>query len=96
MSLFFNTLSRFVITFLPTSKHVLILWLQLPSTVILESKKIKSVTATASTFSLPIRHEVMGLDAMELIDKKSSLVPDHEKVCLYNCLPLDIVVAILN
>lgn len=32
----------------------------------------------------------------ELVDKKDSLVPDHEKVCLYYCLPLDIVVAILN
>ena len=49
MSLLFNTLSRFVIAFLPRSKHLLILWLQSPSTVILEPKKIKSVIA--STFS---------------------------------------------
>ena len=49
MSLLFNTLSRFVITFLPRSNHLLILWLQSPSTVILEPKKRKSVTA--STFS---------------------------------------------
>ena len=46
MSLFFNTLSRFVIAFLPRSKHLLISWLQLPSTMILEPKKIKSVTVS--------------------------------------------------
>ena len=50
MSLLFNMLSRFVITFLPRSKNLLILWLQPPSTVILEPKKIKSVTV--STFFL--------------------------------------------
>ena len=44
MSLLFNMLSRFVIAFLPRSKHLLISWLQSPSTVILDSKKIKSVT----------------------------------------------------
>ena len=49
MSLLFNMLSRLVITFLPRSKRLLISWLQSPSTVILEPKKIKSVTA--STFS---------------------------------------------
>ena len=49
ISLFLNMLSRFVIAFLPKSKHLLILWLQSPSAVILESKKIKSVTV--STFS---------------------------------------------
>ena len=43
MSLLFNTLSRFVIDFLPRSKHLLISWLQSPSTVILEPKKIKSL-----------------------------------------------------
>ena len=42
MSLLFNMLSRLVITFLPESKHLLISWLQLPSTVILEPPKIKS------------------------------------------------------
>ena len=46
MSLLFNTLSRFVIAFLPRSNHLLILWLQSPSTVILESKKRKSVTVS--------------------------------------------------
>ena len=49
MSLFFNMLSRLVIVFLPRSKHLLISWLQSPSTVILELKKINSVTV--STFS---------------------------------------------
>ena len=46
LSLFFNTLSRFVITFLPRSKHLLISWLQSPSAVISEPPKIKSVTAS--------------------------------------------------
>ena len=58
-SLLFNTLSRFVITFLPRSNHLLISWLQLLSTVILETKKRKSVTT--STFSPSICHAVMGL-----------------------------------
>ena len=58
MSLLFNMLSRLVITFLPRSKHLLISWLQSTSTVILECPKIKS--ATVSTVSPPICHEVMG------------------------------------
>ena len=62
MSLLFGTLSRFVITFLPRSKHFLISWLQSPSKVILEPKKRKSVTA--SIFSPSICHEAMELDAM--------------------------------
>ena len=65
MSLLFNALSRSVIAFLPRSKHLLISWLQSPSTVTLESKKIKS--ATTYTFSLSIRHEVMGPEAMILV-----------------------------
>ena len=64
MSLLYNTLSRFVIAFFPRSKHLLILRLQSPSTVILEPKKIKSVTV--SIFTPPTCHEVMGLDAMIL------------------------------
>ena len=59
MSLLFNMLSRLVITFLPRRKCLLISWLQLPSAVILELKKIKSVTV--STISPSIYHEVMGL-----------------------------------
>ena len=46
MSVLFSTLSRFIITFLPRSKHLLISWLQSPSAVILEPKKIKSVTVS--------------------------------------------------
>ena len=60
MSLLLNMLSRLVTTFLPRSKCILISWLQSPSGVILEPKKIKS--ATVSTVS--ICHEVMGPDAM--------------------------------
>ena len=58
MSVLFNMLSRFVIVFLPRSKCLLISWLQSPSAVILEPKKIKSVTVSA--FSPSICHEVMG------------------------------------
>ena len=65
ISLLFNMLSRFVIAFLPRIKHLLISWLQSPSAVILESKKIKSVTV--STFPPSICHEVMGLIAMILV-----------------------------
>ena len=62
MSLLLNMLSRLVITFLPRSKHLLISWLQSPSAVILEPKKIKS--DAVSTFSPSISYEVMGPDAM--------------------------------
>ena len=59
MSLFFNTLSIFVIAFLPRNQRLLISWLQSPSEVILEPKKIKSITV--SIVSLSICHEVRGL-----------------------------------
>ena len=62
MSLLFNMLSRLVITFLPRSKRLLISWLQSPSAVIWEPRKIKS--ATVYTLSPSICHEVMGPDAM--------------------------------
>ena len=65
MSLCFNMLSRLVITFLPRSKHLLISWLQSPSAVIWEPRKVKS--DTVYTLSPSICHEVMGLDAMILI-----------------------------
>ena len=65
MSLLFNVLSSLVITFLPRSKPLLISWLQSLSEVILEPRKIKS--ATVSTVSLSICHEVMGPDAMILV-----------------------------
>ena len=62
MSLLFNKLSMFVITFIPRSKCLLISRLQSLSAVILEPPKIKSVTV--STVSPSICHEVMGPDAM--------------------------------
>ena len=64
MSLLFNMLSGLFIAFLPRSNHLLISWLQSPSAVILEPKKIKSVTV--SIISPSICHEVMGLDAIIL------------------------------
>ena len=65
MSLLFNMLSRLVITFLPRSKRLLLSWLQSPSSVILEPKKIKS--DTVSTVSPSISYEVIGPDAMILV-----------------------------
>ena len=65
MSLLFNMLSSLVITFLPRSKCLLISWVQSPTAMILEPRKIKS--ATVSTVSSSIFHEVMGLDAMILV-----------------------------
>ena len=65
MSLLFNMLSRFVIAFLPRSKHPLISWLHSPSTVILKPKKIKSTSVYI--FSPSICHELMGPDAMILV-----------------------------
>ena len=65
MSLLFNSLSRLIITFLPRSKCLFISWLQSPSAVILEPRKMKS--DTVSTVSPSIYHEVMGPDAMILV-----------------------------
>ena len=62
MSLLFKMLSRFVIAFIPRSKHLLILWLQSLSAVILDAMKVKSVIVSPS-----ICHEVMGLDDMILV-----------------------------
>ena len=62
-SLLFNMLSRLVITFLTRSTHLLISWLQLPSAVILEPPKI--VSATVSTVSPSICHEVMGSEGRQ-------------------------------
>ena len=85
MSLLFSTLSRFVIAFLPRSKCLLISWMQSPSEVILEPKKIKFLTI--SIVSPSICHEVMGPDAVTLVffsqifhspllpSSRSSLVP---------------------
>ena len=71
MSLLFNTLSRFVLAFLPRSKCLLIFWLPSPSAVVLEPKKIKSVTIY--TFSSSICHELMGPDALILVFRMLSL-----------------------
>ena len=65
MSLLLNILSRLVLTFLPRSKSLLILWLHSPSEMIVESPKIKSVTV--SIVSPSICYEVMGPDAMILV-----------------------------
>ena len=65
MSLPFNMLSRFVIAFLPRSRHLLISCLQSPSALILEPREIK--VATVSTVSSFICHEMMGPDAMILV-----------------------------
>ena len=65
ISVLFNILSRFIIAFLPRNKHLLTSWLQSQPVVILESKKIKSVTV--SIVSPSICHEVMGLDALILV-----------------------------
>ena len=65
MSLLFNMLSRLVIAFLSRSKHLLISWLQSPSAVILEPRKIKFVTVSIVYPSLS--HEVMELDAMIIV-----------------------------
>ena len=78
MSLFFNMLSRLVITFLPRSKCLLVSRLQSPSAVILQVKKIKSVTV--SIVSPSICHEVMRLDAVILVFWISSLSMDHLKI----------------
>ena len=74
ISLLFDLLSRLVITFLPRSKRLLISWLQSPSAVILEPPKTKS--ATVSTVSPSICHEVMGLDAMILVFWMLSFKPN--------------------
>ena len=66
MCLLFIMLSRFVIAFLPRSKCLLISWLQSPSTVILEPKKIESITV--SIFSTSVCHEVMGPEMKRLLE----------------------------
>ena len=65
MTLIFNMLSSLVIAVLPKSKHLLISWLQSPSVVILDPKKMKSLTVSIVFPS--ICHEIMGPDAMILV-----------------------------
>ena len=100
MSLLFNTLSRFVIAFLPRSKHLLISWLQSPSTVILEPKKIKAVTV--SNFSPSTCCEVMGLDAVIFIFWMLSFKPAFS-LCsftyikrLFSSFPLSAIRVVLS
>ena len=76
MSLLFNMLFRLAITFLSRSKHLLISWLQSPSSVILEPPKVKS--ATVSTVSPSICYEMMGLDAKILVFWMLSFKPTTE------------------
>ena len=77
MSLLFNMLSRLVITFLLSSRQLLISWLQSPSAVILEPPKIKF--DTASTVSPSISHEVMGVDATILAATEQQWVKEEIK-----------------
>ena len=77
LSLLFNTLFRLVITFLPRSKCLLISWLQSPSAVILEPRKVKSATV-----SLSVSHEVMEPDAMILVFWILSFKPTFSLACL--------------
>ena len=78
--LLFNMLSRLVIAFLPRSKCLLISWLQSPSAVILEPRKLKS--APVSTVSPSTCHEVMGADAMILVSEiRSSDICVMRSVC---------------
>ena len=86
MSLLFNMLSRLVITFLPRSKHLLISWLQSPSAVILKPPKIKS--ATVSTVSPSICHEVMGPDSMIFVFWMLSFKSISILQCVYDDVPI--------
>ena len=85
MSLLLTMLSRLVIAFLPRSKRLLILWLQSPSAVILEPKKIKSVTVSIvfeSILKLELPHTLVS-------NKISSCGKSFEALCSYGlCLPL--------
>ena len=73
VSLVSNMVSKFVIAFLPSSKSLLISWLQAQPPVILEHKKIKSITV--SIVSLSICHEIMGPDVMILVFLMLSFKP---------------------
>ena len=76
-SLLFNMLSRFVLAVLPRSKHLLISWQQSPLQVILEPKKIKSVTV--SVVSPSICHEVMGPDDTALMAESEEPLDESER-----------------
>ena len=83
LSFLFNTLSRFVIAFLPRSKRLFILELQSPSTVILEPKKIKS--ATVSIFSPSICLEVIGPDANPMNTMKREMLGLPKGSFIFSC-----------
>ena len=85
MSLLFNMSSSLAIAFLLKIKCLLISWLQSPSAVILEPRKIKSVTV--STVFPSICHEVMGLDAMILVFWVLSFKPTQTKPCVHQETP---------
>ena len=87
MSLLFNMLSSLVIAFLPRSRHLLISWLQSSSALILEPKKIKSVTV--STFSQFVCHEVMGLDGMIIVFSMLNFNPAFSLSLGDSLVPLD-------
>ena len=96
ISLLFDILSRFIIAFLPRSEHLLISWLHSLSTVILEPKKIKSVTV--SSFSPSICHEVMEPDVTILVFLMLSFKPlfhsplslsSRDSLVLLHFLPLE-------
>ena len=87
MSLLFNMLSRPVTTFLSRSKRLLISWLQSPSAVILEPKKIKS--DIVSTVSPSISHEVMGPDATILVFWMLSFNPTFSLMQIYTAAPAE-------
>ena len=80
-------LSRLVIAFLPRRKHLLISWLQSPSTMILEPKKIKSVTVFS--FSPSLCQKVMRLNAMILVFFKYWVLSSVTQSCLTLCDPMD-------
>ena len=79
VSLVSNMVSKFVIAFLPSSKSLLISWVQAQPPVILEHKKIKSITV--STVSLSICHEIMGPDFMILVFLMMSFKPTFSLSC---------------
>ena len=83
MSLLFNRLSMLVIAFVPRSKRLLISWLKSPSSVILDPKKMKSVTV--SIVSLSICHEVMGPDAMILVSCTSEAGGVEGRALIFSC-----------
>ena len=86
MSLLFTTLSRFVIAFLPRSKCLLISWLELLFAVILEPKKIKSVTA--SNVSPSIFHEVMVLDLDSILKSRDTTLPTKVHIAEATVFPV--------